>query len=201
MPLHPTLVCCSLALVTFQAKSMGGFQDSLVANNVSPMDVPIAVVLYQFVSIGLLAITWTACYYIQPMKTPIFTPVTQAVEASGNSIVIGLRTTYAKALVAAEGVIAKAPMVRGRDVDTQRLATALAESSVFRKFVKPITFPGKLWVTWRIMEILPLRKPSDKTAAIPRSKCDRATHLSEKRRWQLPSFPKLIGAGISPSGS
>eukprot|EP00611_Tribonema_gayanum_P021935 TRINITY_DN4323_c0_g1_i2.p1 TRINITY_DN4323_c0_g1~~TRINITY_DN4323_c0_g1_i2.p1 ORF type:complete len:132 (+),score=18.51 TRINITY_DN4323_c0_g1_i2:1021-1416(+) len=42
--------------------------------------------------------------------------------------------------------------------DTARLTTALAESTIFRKSIKPITIPGKLWATWKIMELLPWRQ-------------------------------------------
>ncbi|CAM9887813.1 unnamed protein product, partial [Discosporangium mesarthrocarpum] len=35
----------------------------------------------------------------------------------------------------------------GRGIDTGRLAVSLGESTLFRKLTKPITIPGKLWLT------------------------------------------------------
>jgi hypothetical protein len=51
---------------------------------------------------------------------------------------------------------------RLRGYDTKRLTTSFAESTVFRKSIKPVSIPAKLWITFKLMQKLPWRsRPSD----------------------------------------
>lgn len=48
--------------------------------------------------------------------------------------------------------VKKVPVVRS--ADPGRLAVSLAESSVVRNLLRPLTIPGKLWVTWFVITSL-----------------------------------------------
>jgi hypothetical protein len=52
---------------------------------------------------------------------------------------------------------------RLRGCDTKRLTTSFAESTVFRKSIKPVSIPAKLWITFKLMQKLPWRNRTSET--------------------------------------
>eukprot|EP00611_Tribonema_gayanum_P021937 TRINITY_DN4323_c0_g1_i4.p1 TRINITY_DN4323_c0_g1~~TRINITY_DN4323_c0_g1_i4.p1 ORF type:complete len:205 (+),score=40.78 TRINITY_DN4323_c0_g1_i4:138-752(+) len=114
---------------------------------ITPADFPTAFAIHELLAVAFLASTWAVCYQTQPSQSALFAPLARAIRTSENRLV-----------ASAEAKIAASPRLSSQGWDTARLTTALAESTIFRKSIKPITIPGKLWATWKIMELLPWRQ-------------------------------------------
>mmetsp|Transcript_12956 Transcript_12956/g.17052 ORF Transcript_12956/g.17052 Transcript_12956/m.17052 type:complete len:204 (-) Transcript_12956:175-786(-) len=122
-----------------------------------PSEIPKAFAIYEFLGLSLLISTWTFCYYIQPTQTSIFQPCLRTVQKSENVFIASVRGTYHQTLSMLEGKMDTSrffhfiPAVRSGNA--KRVITSLAESTVFRKTAKPITIPGKMWLTWNILSM------------------------------------------------
>ncbi|KAG5181504.1 hypothetical protein JKP88DRAFT_349226 [Tribonema minus] len=132
----------------------GVFEDQ----GITPADFPTAFAIHELLAVAFLASTWAICYQTQPSQSALFAPLARAIRTSENRWVMGVREGFAGVVASAEAKIAASPRLSSQGWDTARLTTALAESTIFRKSIKPITIPGKLWATWKIMELLPWRQ-------------------------------------------
>ncbi|GMH34483.1 hypothetical protein BSKO_02317 [Bryopsis sp. KO-2023] len=108
-------------------------------------DIPTAFVVHEIMSVTFALSTWVGCYYLQPGKS-VARPLRQMLGKSKSKAV---QKTYLSSVSRAKKIVAKVPLVdKG---NATRLTTSCAESAIFRLAVKPITVPGKLWATWRII--------------------------------------------------
>lgn len=130
---------------------MGRVRDFFDAAGLEARDLPVAFVLHELISLGLAAASWSLCYSLQPTQTlaralpgvKIRPSWMQAIQASSER-----KLKWMKSL----------PMVKGKN---KRLAVSLAESTAFRASIKPITFPGKLWASWKLTLLLKNKKNSE----------------------------------------
>ena len=105
---------------------------------------------HEIFSIAFAASTWIAAYGIQPSKT-LCAPF-----ANVNVIKNNVQPVFLKMLETsskpARRAVERIPMLA--KTDPTRLTVALAESLTLRAFIKPITFGGKLWVTYEFMKFV-----------------------------------------------
>ena len=105
---------------------------------------------HEIFSIAFAASTWVAAYGIQPSKT-LCQPF-----ANVNVIKNNVQPVFLKMLETsskpARRAVERIPMLA--KTDPTRLTVALAESLTLRAFIKPITFGGKLWVTYEFMKFV-----------------------------------------------
>lgn len=105
---------------------------------------------HEIFSIAFAASTWVAAYGIQPSKT-LCAPF-----ANVNVIKNNVQPVFLKMLETsskpARRAVKRIPMLA--KTDPTRLTVALAESLTLRAFIKPITFGGKLWVTYEFMKFV-----------------------------------------------
>ncbi len=98
------------------------------------------------ISIAFAASTWIGCYALRPSTT--------ALRPLGKTGVgKKLAPTFRRALEAAATQTARATtrVPALRSANPERLALSLAESLMFRGAIKPITFGGKLWLSYRFV--------------------------------------------------
>ena len=116
---------------------------------------------HEVFSIAFAASTWVATYGIQPSKT-ICQPF-----ANIGAIKNNVQPVFVKMLESSSGparaAVKRIPMLA--KADPTRLTVALAESLTLRAFIKPITFGGKLWVTYEFMKFVKSKTNGDASAA------------------------------------
>ena len=134
---------------------------------------------HEVFSIAFAASTWVAAYGIQPSKT-ICQPF-----ANIGAIKNNVRPVFVKMLESSSGpakaAVKRIPMLA--KADPTRLTVALAESLTLRAFIKPITFGGKLWVTYEFMKFV-------------KRKSDEGT-TTEKTTKKLKKKNKVASASLS----
>ena len=127
---------------------MGRIKDYFTSQGLTVGDLPLALVYHELISVAFAAGAWTVCYHAQPalrLATPLGRVLPTAARAKTASL-------YAAALGAAEQQVVrqawlkKLPLVRA--AEPQRLVVSLGESLVGRGFLKPVTFVGKLWLSY-----------------------------------------------------
>ena len=100
--------------------------------------------------IAFAASTWVAAYGIQPSKT-LCQPFANVHVIKNNVQPVFLKMLETSSKPARRAV-ERIPMLA--KTDPTRLTVALAESLTLRAFIKPITFGGKLWVTYEFMKFV-----------------------------------------------
>ena len=97
-------------------------------------DIPKAFFIHEVLGILMLALTWSTCYRFPLSSNPtLWTPI--------------------------ENMFAKAPLF-SKSVSNRisqlpfppRVTEAYLESSCFRKIIRPVTFPGKMLLTYKIVQ-------------------------------------------------
>lgn len=110
---------------------------------ISVADVPTAVVVHEAAGLGVMMAAWAACFYARPTRALYRSAALQraapSFRARADALVARVRASRAFEVVS-------------RRV-SERVAVALAESSVVRRAVSPVTVPLKLWVTWKFFEL------------------------------------------------
>eukprot|EP00037_Helgoeca_nana_P036490 m.11622 g.11622 ORF g.11622 m.11622 type:complete len:164 (+) comp7455_c0_seq2:419-910(+) len=117
-------------------------------SGVAVSDVPLAIFVHESMSVTLLIGAWGLCYMTRP-----------SVALAGQfSRVAALRPAaepFKNLVLSAQSRVNSAAWIRRtpllRNADAGRLAVSLAESSVVRNVMRPLTIPGKLWITWFII--------------------------------------------------
>ena len=105
---------------------------------------------HEMFSIAFAASTWVAAYGIQPSKT-LCQPFSNVSAIKNNVQPVFLKMLETSSKPARQAV-KRIPMLA--KADPTRLTVALAESLTLRAFIKPITFGGKLWVTYEFMKFV-----------------------------------------------
>ena len=127
---------------------MGRIKDYFTAQGLTVGDVPLALVYHELISVAFAAAAWATCYHAQPALR-IAMPLGRVLPAAARTKTASL---YAAALGAAEKQVLRQTWLKGlplvRDAEPQRLVVGLGESLVARGFLKPVTFVGKLWLSY-----------------------------------------------------
>eukprot|EP00752_Nemacystus_decipiens_P012591 g11151.t1 len=118
---------------------------------VTTSDLPKVILTHELFSVAFLAFTWAACYQIQPSQSPLFAPINKSIQDSNNAFIVKSRQSFEGLLSKAERRISHEWLSK-RGIDSGRVAVSLAESTVFRKFAKPVTIPAKLWLTLKFVQ-------------------------------------------------
>ena len=121
--------------------------------NFDAKDIPKAIIIHEFLGIAMLFVTWTLCYRLQPSQSPFFRAragelaklIPQKFSTSMSSINI--------------------PFI-DKNFISSRFGTSYIESSCLRKLIRPITLPGKVVLTYKLVRALSLaetklQQPSD----------------------------------------
>ncbi|KAK3233646.1 hypothetical protein CYMTET_56072 [Cymbomonas tetramitiformis] len=117
---------------------MGKLKEYFIEQGITVSDIPKAIIIHEVISVALAAFWWAACYQVQPIR------------AIARRVPRG-RGAYEKALVIAKGKVDKMQWLkRLPGSDSPRLTTSFAESLILRGFLKPISFPGKLWASYKL---------------------------------------------------
>ena len=142
-----------------------------------PSDLPKAAVAHELMGLGLLAGSWGACYAIQPSQT-IARPLLATFPSLGKSAgprAIGSTLERATETIKRWTFLKKVPLLNqadggqsqilyigniitwslittsfGHDYGPGRLVLSLAESSIGRNLLRPLTIPGKLWLAYQV---------------------------------------------------
>ena len=125
---------------------------------------------HELISVAFAAAMWSACYGAQPARL-VAAPLSRALPAAARARAAG---AYARALDAA-GVqvrrrawLQRLPVVR--TAEPGRLVESLAESLVARGALKPATFVGKLWLSYKAVLLTKRRTLKAPPAAQPAKK-------------------------------
>ena len=95
-----------------------------------------AIFVHELLGILMLAVTWGSCYRWPPSQHPILKePVTRMLAAVPSGI---------------------SNVFQGNGFLSSRLGSAYIESSCCRKLIRPITLPGKMFVTFKVVEVISL---------------------------------------------
>ena len=147
---------------------MGRIKDYFVEQGLSVGDIPLALVYHELISVAFAAAMWTACYVVQPARL-VAAPLSRALPAAARARAAG---AYTRALGAAGAQVRRSawlqrlPVVRA--AEPSRLVESLAESLVARGALKPLTFVGKLWLSYKA--VLLTKRRALKAAAPPAKK-------------------------------
>ena len=95
-----------------------------------------AIFVHELLGILMLAVTWGSCYRWPPSQHPILKePVTRMLAAVPSGI---------------------SNVFQGNGFLSSRLGSAYIESSCCRKLIRPVTLPGKMFVTFKVVEVISL---------------------------------------------
>lgn len=142
----------------------------------------------QVLGASLALAFWSACYALQPSRT-FMQPATRALMRNG-----ALQRSYSAALTRAASITQRAPFLKGRCAppskqcvllpvgrvadgahspslcwrrDAPRVTLALAESISLRAVIKPLTFPLKIWASYKlVLAMKPARRGGAATASV-----------------------------------
>ena len=96
-----------------------------------PKDIGTAVIVHEILGLTMLAITWTGCYHFPPSKIPVLQKPIQRI-----STMIPTKITST---------------VSSNKIFSSKISSAYIESSCLRKLIRPLTIPGKMILTLRIV--------------------------------------------------
>ena len=112
-------------------------------------DIPLALVYHELISVAFAAAMWSACYGAQPARL-VAAPLSRALPAAARARAAG---AYTRALDAAGAQVRRRAWLQRlpvvRSAEPGRLVESLAESLVARGALKPLTFVGKLWLSYK----------------------------------------------------
>ncbi|CAM9409476.1 unnamed protein product [Ectocarpus sp. 13 AM-2016] len=117
---------------------------------VTASNLPKVIVVHECLSVAFLALTWAICYQLQPTQA-MFAPINKTIQNSNNAFIVRSRQSF-EALIAKSEKRLSQDWLNKRGIDSGRMAISLAESTLFRKLAKPVTIPGKLWLTLKLSQ-------------------------------------------------
>lgn len=114
-----------------------GFKEKLESLDVKAKDIPKAIIIHELLGLTMLALTWSAAYHLQLSRQPFFaeklTKLTNMLPEKMKTVTI--------------------PFVPA-DILSSRMGSSYIEASCMRKLIRPITLPGKLIVTFKLINLL-----------------------------------------------
>ncbi|CAM9873144.1 unnamed protein product, partial [Ectocarpus fasciculatus] len=167
---------------------------------VTASNLPKVIVVHECLSVAFLALTWAVCYQIQPTQArhprgrerrterdrqtdrrdnreaccPVFAPINRTIQNSNNAFIVRSRQSF-EALISKSEKRLSQEWLNKRGIDSGRVAISLAESTLFRKLAKPVTIPGKLWLTLKLSQTF-----------LVNGDHDNGTESTKRRREQKP---------------
>lgn len=115
------------------AKGVDRFTKGLEDRGFTARDVPKAIIFHEALGIAMLALTWTACFYFPPSQNVYLrSPIERMMRVMPARLT---RTIHANAFL------------------NSKLGASYLESSCVRKLIRPITFPAKLFLTFKMVAI------------------------------------------------
>lgn len=98
-------------------------------------DLPKAIICHELLGIFMLALTWSTCYFFPPsqnrfLKEPIAKMISMVPKALSGP-------------------------VTNNAFLSSRIGTSYLESSCIRKLIRPMTLPSKLYLTYKLVQVLP----------------------------------------------
>lgn len=128
-------------------------------------DLPLALVLHELISVAFAAAMWSACYGLRPARL-VAAPLGRVLPVAAHGRAAG---AYSRALDAAGAAVRRRAWLQRlpvvRHAQPERLVEGLAESLVARAALKPATFVGKLWLSYKAVLLIKRRTPALKAAA------------------------------------
>lgn len=111
---------------------------------ISMKDAPKAIVIHELLGIMMLAITWSFCYRFPPSQIPFLkAPIAKIIDV----VRIPPKVTSFVSNI-------KLPFMQVGDANSKKVVSAYIESSCMRKLVRPVTLPGKIWLTCHLLRKL-----------------------------------------------
>lgn len=111
---------------------VGALEGYLKKSGLKPHHVPLGILLHEILGVIMLALTWSACYYLQPSSREPFSSLLSKLKTMNPA---GMHTK-------------NIPFVSGASqVFSSRRGVSYLESSLLRKAIRPLTLPGKLVLT------------------------------------------------------
>jgi len=97
-------------------------------------DIGRAIFFHELLGLLMLAITWSACYFLEPSSHPVLAkPLAKVADALPRSFMTGLKSN---------------------ELINSRLGSSYLESSCLRKVIRPLTLPGKMYLTFLLINNL-----------------------------------------------
>ena len=116
---------------------VGKLKTKLHEKGITTSDLPKAVAIHELLGILMLASTWTIAYHFPASSNPILRGPVANISQKTPLVLSNKFTSSLKAL----------PW-------PPRVTEAYLESSCFRKLIRPVTLPGKLWLTYQAIQRL-----------------------------------------------
>eukprot|EP00963_Diacronema_lutheri_P007192 scaffold630_cov350-Pavlova_lutheri.AAC.3 len=131
---------------------MGRVRDFFDQCGLEARDLPLAFVIHEVVSVAIATAAWSFCYAAQPSRL-----VARSLPRTTTASPWMQRTT-----AAAEAKLQWTKRFPLAKKNGKRLAVSLAESIALRASIKPITFPGKMWASWKLTLLLKRKRNASK---------------------------------------
>ena len=145
---------------------MGRIKDYFTEQGLTAADLPKALIFHEVISVAFAAFTWASCYGIQPSVT-LVRPLRALPGASRAAGAFDKALAFSDKKVAGMTWLKKIPVVR--NAAPRRLTVSLAGSLMFRGAIKPITFGGKLYLSYKFVMWGKERKERKEAAAAERA--------------------------------
>lgn len=101
---------------------------------IKPVHIPQAIFFHEILGLTLLAITWSTCYWFPPSKNAY---LQKPIQKMSEMIPVSLSSR-----------------VNSNPIFGSKLGSSYLESSCLRKLVRPFTLPGKLYLTYLLVQRL-----------------------------------------------
>jgi hypothetical protein len=111
------------------------FAEYFHGKGLTVQDLPKAIICHELMGYAVLGITWGACYHFPMSENPY------------------LKMPMQKALAMVPKCLAEP--VNSNPLLASRLGGAYMEAACVRKLMRPITFPGKLFLTYKLVQAIP----------------------------------------------
>mmetsp|Transcript_9949 Transcript_9949/g.24534 ORF Transcript_9949/g.24534 Transcript_9949/m.24534 type:complete len:161 (-) Transcript_9949:92-574(-) len=129
---------------------MGHVKDYFTDRGLVASDIPKAIIFHEVISIAFAAFTWSAMFGLQP-SVSLSRPLAKLPLAGKAAGLFEKALVFSDKKVAAMGWLKKIPIIK--NANPRRLTVSLAESLVFRGAIKPITFGGKLYMSYMFVRM------------------------------------------------
>ena len=136
-----------VGVTSMRAKLNNYFQEK----QIDPKDIPKAVAIHEFLGLAILSTTWTLAYHYPPSQIPLLAgPIMKMKSMLPESV--KLAASNNKML-------------------SSRLGGSFVEASAFRKVVRPLTIPLKLFATYKILSSQLIWSLKPKSNSVKRGAC------------------------------
>ena len=110
------------------------------------------------ISLAFASSTWIAAYAFEPSRT-VLKPFSD-MDVVRNRVQPVFQKILASSSRPARQMVKRLPILA--NANAERLTVSLAEATTFRAFIKPITFGGKLYLTYQFMKFIKNNEDEEK---------------------------------------